>query len=168
MSKFDFKTLSPGLPEQLLQKSVLWIWNADKIPPHIGISVGKDYFSLTYQKSEHLLTSSMLKKAKRAAIPLVLVELPKEVIQADLGTVFSKYERAMDGVTCLQPIREVMHLNEEINQLADLLIHFESKGLIHQVNGLNLPKDYLGIPNYSMEEILVRIKTLNGKLKKSV
>jgi hypothetical protein len=165
MSGFDFKSIHREFPEQLLQKTVIWIWNADKIPPHIGISIEKDYFSLTYRKSEHLLTASMLKKAKRSAIPLVLVEIPNEVIQVDPASTFLKYNRAVDGITCLQPIREVMQL-DQVNQLADLLNHLESKNSITQVNGLNLPENYKGIPDYSMEEILERIKALNGDLKK--
>lgn len=164
MSEFDFKLLHRELPEQLLQKAFIWIWNADKIPPHIGISIDKDYYSLTYRKSERLLTASMLKKAKRSAIPLVLVEIPKEVFQKDAGLVFSQYERAVGGVTCLHPIREVMKLGLEVNQLTDLLNDLDSKGLILQVNGLNLPENYKGIPAYSMDDILQRINTLNGKV----
>lgn len=163
MSEFNFEAIQAGFPENLTQKTLIWIWNADKIPPHIGISAGKDYFSLTYRKSEHLLTVSMMKKAKRSAIPLVLVEIPKEVIRLNLSTVFAGYERAVDGITCLRPIREVMELGKEINQLADLLIDLESKKLIWQVNGLNLPEGYVGIPDYSMEEILDRIKLLNNE-----
>ncbi len=163
MSEFNFEAIQAGFPENLTQKTLIWIWNADKIPPHIGISAGKDYFSLTYRKSEHLLTVSMMKKAKRSAIPLVLVEIPKEVIRLNLSTVFAGYERAVDGITCLRPIREVMELGKEIYQLADLLIDLESKKLIWQVNGLNLPEGYVGIPDYSMEEILDRIKLLNNE-----
>lgn len=161
MSEFNFEAIQAGFPENLTQKTMIWIWNADKIPPHIGISTGKDYFSLTYRKSEHLLTASMLKKAKRSAIPVVLVEIPGDVIQLDSITVFSKYERAIDGITCLRPIREVMKLDSKVGQLADLLIYLEANQLICQVNGLNLPEGYVGIPDYSMEEILDRIKLLN-------
>ncbi len=161
MSEFDFKSIRPEIPEQLLQKSFIWIWNADKVPPHIGISVEKEYFSLTYRKSEHLQTASMLKKAKRSLIPLILVEIPKESIQLDLAAVFSKYERAVGGITCLRPIREGFGLNENINQLVDLLICLESKELIKGVNSLNLPENYKGIPDYTMEDILKRISQLN-------
>lgn len=162
MSEFNFEAIQAGFPENLNQKTMIWIWNANKIPPHIGISVGKDYFSLTYRKSEHLLTASMLKKAKRSAIPLVLVEIPGGSVQLDPVTVFSKYERAIDGITCLRPIREAMRLGEDVNQLADLLNYLESNKLIDQVNGVNLPEGYVGIPDYSMEDILDRIKLLNS------
>jgi hypothetical protein len=162
MSEFEFKSICAELPEQLLQKSFLWIWNADKIPPHIGISVEKEYFSLTYRKSEHLLTASMLKKAKRSMVPLVLVEIPKDLIQRDLATFFSKYERASGEITCMYPIREVLNL-DQVSQLVDLLVYLESKQFIHGVNGLNLPEDYKGIPDYSMEDILSRIELLNRK-----
>lgn len=165
MSKFDFESIHRELPEQILQKTFIWIWNADKVPPHIGISIGKDYYSLTYRKSEHLLTTSMLKKARRSAIPLVLVEIPMEVIQKNAATTFSKYDRAVDGITCLQPIRELMGLEEKVNQLASLLTYLVSKNLLLHVNGLNLPENYTGIPDYSMEEILKRIRSLNGELK---
>nr|WP_294858349.1 hypothetical protein [uncultured Fluviicola sp.] len=160
MSKFDFESIHEGLPEQLLQKTVIWIWNADKIPPHIGISIGKDYFSLTYRKSEHLLTASMLKKAKRSAVPVVLVEIPNEVIRVDVAGAFLKYDRAVDGITCLQPIREVMQL-DKVSQLANLLTYLQSENFMLQVNGLNLPENYTGIPDYSMEDILKRISQLN-------
>lgn len=162
MSEFNFKTIHPEFPEQMLHKSFIWIWNADKVPPHIGISSGKDYFSLTYRKSEHLLTTSMIKKAKRSLIPLVLVEIPIEVLKSDLPVVFSKYERASGEITCMYPIREVMQL-EGVNQLASLLTYLDSEGLILQVSGLNLPKDYKGIPDYSIEDVLKRIRILNGK-----
>lgn len=160
MSEFNFKFIHKELPEQVLQRSFIWIWNADKIPPHIGISRGKDYFSLTYRKSEQLLTASMLKKAKRSGIPLILVEIPKEIIRLDPQRIFSEYERAVDGITCLQPIREVMQL-DGINQLANLLTYLQSESLLIQVNGLNLSEDYTGIPDYSMDDILKRISQLN-------
>ncbi|MDF3026387.1 MAG: hypothetical protein K0S23_694 [Fluviicola sp.] len=163
MSKFDFQSISRELPEQVLQKTFIWIWNADKIPPHIGISSGKDYYSLTYRKSEHLLSASMLRKAKRAAIPLVLVEIPQTMICLEPETVFSKYDRANGELTCLKPISEVMQLAGWINQLADLLIYLESEGLMLSVSGLNLPEGYRGIAAYSMEDILGRIRSLNGE-----
>lgn len=162
MSEFDFKFIHRELPDQLLQKTFIWIWNADKVPPHIGISTGKDYYSLTYRKSEHLLTASMLKKAKRSAVPVVLVEIPRELIRNEIFSVFSKYERTSGEITCIYPIREVMQL-EEMNQLSDLLVYLESKDLIRAVNGLNLPEGYKGIPDYSMEDILKRIQILNTK-----
>lgn len=162
MSKFDFKFIHRELPDQLLQKTFIWIWNADKVPPHIGISTGKDYYSLTYRKSEQLLTASMLKKAKRSAVPLVLVEIPGELIREEITSVFSKFERASGEITCMYPIREVMHL-QGVNQLANLLTYLDSECMMLQVSGLNLPENYKGIPDYSMEDILKRIQVLNRK-----
>lgn len=161
MSEFDFKQIQREFPENLLQKAYIWIWNADKVPPHIGISAGKEYFSLTYRKSEQLLTSSMLKKAKRSAIPLVLVEIPSEIIQQDLSITFKGYDRATNGVTCLYPIRKALNLGNEVGQLTDLLNYLQSKEWIRNVNGVNLPEEYQGIPEYSMTDILRRIEHLN-------
>lgn len=163
MSEFAFKHIDRALPENLLQKAYIWIWNADKIPPHIGISSGKAYYSLTYRKSEQLLTASMLKKAKRSAVPLVLVEIPSELIWEDLDTAFSRYERAANGITCLYPIRDALHLANDVNQLTDLLNYLHAQNLILNVNGVNLPEAYTGIPGYSMEDILKRIQVLNGE-----
>ena len=161
MSEFDFKQIHREFPENLLQKNYLWIWNADKIPPHIGISAGKDYYSLTYRKSEQLLTASMLKKAKRSAVPLVLIEIPPGIIKQDLNATFKGYERATNGVTCLYPIREALALGSEVGQLTDLLKYLEKKELIRNINGVNLPENYQGIPEYSMVDILKRISDLN-------
>lgn len=165
MSEFDFKRIHRELPENLLQKTLIWIWNADKVPPHIGISAGKDYFSLTYRKSEHLQTSSMLKKVKRSAVSLVFVEIPSETVKQDLPAVFKSYDRAKDEVTCLHPIREALLLGHEIIQLTDLLNYLQSEELILHVNGVNLPEEYKGIPDYSMDDILKRIEALNGEFK---
>lgn len=163
MSEFHFDSIHDGFPEQLTQKNILWIWNADKIPPHIGISAGKDYFSLTYRKSEQLQVVSMVKKAKRSNVPLILVEFSAGLTSGELVEVFSRYERAVDGITCLRPIREVLRLEERVSQLVDLLILLKSSELIVRVNGMNLPEEYTGIPDYSMEDILSRIRTLNSK-----
>lgn len=161
MSEFRFESIREGFPEQLTHKKLLWIWNADKIPPHIGISLGKEYFSLTYRKSERLQVVSMVKRARRSNVPLVLVEFSAELTSDDLVRVFSMYERAIDGITCLRPIREALGLETKVNQLADLLILLKSGAWIEQVYGLNLLEGYAGIPDYSMEDILNRIDFLD-------
>ncbi|MDR0802594.1 hypothetical protein [Fluviicola sp.] len=164
MSEFHFESIREGFPEQLTQKKALWIWNADKIPPHIGISLGKEYFSLTYRKSEYLQVVSMVKRAKRSKIPLVLVEFSAELTSGELTRVFSKYERAIDGITCLHPIREVLRLDAHANQLADLLTLLKSNDRINRVHGLNLPEVYTGIPDYSVKDILNWIYFLNNNI----
>ena len=163
MSKFDFETILHEVPSKWSERSFIWIWNADKIPPHVGISVGRDYFSLTYKKAEHLQVSSMLKKAKRANIPLVFVAVRNQLDVLEVERCFFQYQRANKHTTCLFPIKQVFHLGEQVKQLADLLLHLHENEAISAVYGLNLPADYQGISDYSIGDIQKRIQELISK-----
>lgn len=164
MSKFDFETIIHELPSKWTERNFLWIWNADKIPPHVGLSVGKDYFSLTYKKSEHLQVSSMLKKAKRSSIPLVLVAFMEPVELTETSKIFMSYNRATPETTCLFPIKDVFQMNQDVKQLSDLLTNLKLSDRILDVYGVNLPNDYHGLAAYSLDDIQKRIDLLRSKI----
>ena len=47
MSSFEFENVLDLNSESALKEGFfLWIWHADKIPPHIGCSINGVYFSL--------------------------------------------------------------------------------------------------------------------------
>ena len=72
MPAFDFSEIQHSWPPKMVRGTYLWIWNADKIPPHIGISRGQNYFSLTVRGSEvQKSVIAMVRKARRVEIPLV-------------------------------------------------------------------------------------------------
>lgn len=163
MSSFEFGSIESGFPLKMTKQNYLWIWNATKIPPHIGISVGSNYFSLTYAEVEEMQVVSMIRKVKRSNIPLVLVELEKELDLKSTQEVFYKYTRAMvGGPTCLFPIRDVLNAGNEVGQLADLLAKLATTKNL-QFHGVNLPEDYTKLPSYTVSEIMERIESLSIK-----
>jgi hypothetical protein len=163
MPEFNFSDIMFASPEKIGFGTWLWVWNADKIPPHIGISRGRNYFSLTYRNCEvQKDVAAMFRKAKRAAIPLVLIDVSNWEFLRDFTTIFEQYERAASGgPTCLTPVKEAFGLTEGVFQLADLLTEIEKQGRLKQVFALNLDRTYRGIPDYSVTEIMSRIELLH-------
>jgi len=163
MAEFVFKQLLFCWPDKLVQGTYLWIWNPDKIPPHLGISRGQNYFSLTYRECEiQKSVQTLARKVKRGKLSLVLVDLSDWSFQRDFTTVFEQYDCARaGGPTCLTPLKEIVGLGEEIHQLADLLKEIEISGKLKQVFAVNLESTYRGIPDYSIEEIMRKIKELH-------
>lgn len=163
MSEFVFRQLTFGWPEKTTAGTYLWIWNADRIPPHIGISRGQNYFSLTYKACEiQKSVSTMIRKAKRLMIPLVLVDISDWDFRYDFTAVFNRYEKAIKGgPTCLFPVREVLGIEEDIRQLSGLLSEIQAAGKIKQVFALHLDDSYRGIPAYSVADIMERIEQLH-------
>ena len=163
MAGFKFHSPVFEWPEKIAAGTYLWIWNADKVPPHIGISRGQNYFSLTYRNCEiQKSVSGMVRKAKRAEIPLVLVAINDWEFTRDFTSVYQQYESAKaGGPTCLYPIKELFGFQSTVNQLADLLTEIENRQQLKQVFALNLKTDFRAIPDYSVEEIMARIELLH-------
>jgi hypothetical protein len=163
MAEFPFQDITFDWPEKPGSGAYLWIWNPDKVPPHIGISRGQNYFSLTYRKAEvQKSLPSMVRKAKRAAIPLVLIDVSGWSFQRDFTTIFEQYACASaGGPTCLTPVKEAFGLTEGILQLSDLLTEIENHRQLKQVFAVNLDRTYRGIPDYSVTEIMSRIELLH-------
>lgn len=163
MIGYRFHHLHRNWPTQPETGTWLWIWNADKIPPHIAISNEKQYFSLTFKECEIAKSvSGMIRKAKRARIPLVLVDLSAVAIQADFRSSFQQYERAVaNQSTCLSPIKDVLGVSPTISQLSELLTELEQTDKLKEVFALHLADNYYGIPAYSVSDIMQRIEQLH-------
>jgi hypothetical protein len=163
MSEFRFSEIVFGWPEKIVNGTFIWIWNADKIPPHIGISRGQNYFSLTYRNCEiQKSVTSMVRKAKRSGVPLVMVDISDWEIKQDFTTVFQQFEKARaGGPTCLSPVKATLGMGDEIRQLSDLLTEIKRCGKMKQVFALHLGPAYQGIPDYSVSEIMSRIEHLH-------
>jgi len=163
MSAYSFRQLIYSWPEKIVSGTYLWIWNADKIPPHIGISRGQNYFSLTYRQAEiQKSVLAMVRKARRAQIPLVLVDLSDRPFTVDFTTIFQQFERAgMNSATCLTPVKQVIGVPDSVKQLSELLMEIEKAGSMKQVFAVHLTGDYAGIPEYTVSEIMQRIEQLH-------
>lgn len=163
MPEYRFPQLVFEWPENLHSGVYLWVWNPDKVPPHIGISDPAGYYSLTYRDCEIAeSTTAMTQKAKRSGIPLVLVDLSEWPFSDDFAVIFSQYDKAVPGgPTCLTPIRNLMKMGEEVRQLSDLFTQIELLGKMKPVFALHLEPTYQGIPDYSVAEIMSRIEQLH-------
>jgi hypothetical protein len=166
MSHYKFKNIQHCWPSNIASEAFVWIWNPDRIPPHIGFSYGKNYLSLTYKESERKLTSSMIRKAKRSQIPLILVRYPAHYLEKEPTVVFSIFDRAqLGGATCLTPIKSLNKATENTQQLADFLTVLERLNPELEVFALHLEGSYTELPHYTVAQIMDRINELNGTKK---
>ena len=166
MASFTFKSILHDSNPLIESATFLWIWHADKIPPHIGISTQGHYYSLKVSgKDEKLNVQKVFSNAKYRKIPLILVELKQSLPVELLQDVFSNFDFAeVDKATCLSPL--VTILNKNAQQLSDLLFLLENESAINQFHGCNLPEGYSALQEYSSTEIQSRLKLLNEKRRK--
>ena len=158
----DFQELNLGC--------YLCIWHADKIPPHIGISINGFYYSLKVNgKDTSIPVYEIVKIINKKNISVVFAEILIDLDRIEIERVFSNYMCAKVGEsTCLSPITEICGINNRIYILADLLNYFKGKRQIGQLFGLNLKSDFKGILPYGREEIEARLKQLSEKTTRNV
>jgi hypothetical protein len=172
MSSFEFENVLDLNSESALKVGFfLWIWHADKIPPHIGCSINGVYFSLKVNgKDDKKDSDNALLVIHQKKIATVFVKLKTQINSEYVQTIFNGYKKAgTNGQTCLAPITEILGCSDSISQLATLLKFLESKQQIESVFGLNLTKDYTGIPAYTKIDIANRLRTLeNVKIQKYI
>ncbi len=165
MSDFEFGTISRSKDSTIFEKGFfLWIWYADKIPPHIGCSVNGRYYSLKVNgKDEGLLTSKVVSVIENKKIPCVFVQLKKDFSPSEIHAVFSNYQLAESTKnTCLTPITELFQCSDSVFQLSELLKYLKVIGEIETVFGLNLTEDYRNLPNYTQDDIKSRLLKLEN------
>mgnify|MGYP006120908591 CR=1 FL=1 len=142
-------------------KSYLWIWHADKIPPHIGISTTDAYFSLKSSgKDVALPVSSIIALIERKQIKTLNVELKDKIDIDFLQSIFNRYKTAVEKrFTCLTPIKEI--LNRPLPTRLDyLLTELDSDNQIERYIGFNIDESFEGIPFYTEEDIHHRLALL--------
>jgi len=167
MYSFKFENIGRLIDDkQLYQGCFLCIWHAHKIPPHIGILINGFYYSLKVNGKDFAIpVTEIVKLINRKEICTVFVKVKFVITKEEVEYIFSNYISANASQnTCLSPISEVFMLNEKVNVLADLLNSFKKQGLIGEIFGLNLVRDFRGIPFYGKEEIEARLKALSKTL----
>lgn len=151
--------------EDFKQGIYLWVFHADKIPPHIGISKDGFYFSLKVSsKDENIPVEKICNLLKTKKIPTLIIKTSENSIKnRHLETVFEKYQTAnSEGLTCLTPITEIYFSETQDLILIELLNLLNEAGVVETTIGINLPADYKGIPVYSRQDIQIRLFQLNN------
>lgn len=170
MSEYRFNEIVPFESGILEKRVLLWIWYADKIPPHLGISVDGSYYSLKYNgKDLDMLVAQPLKVIRDRKIATLLLDLDLPLTKLSVHSVFQAFEKASSkGYTCLDPIQKSLSINSA-NTVFDLLNELKAEKKIKAVYGMNLPDSYMGIPLYGRDEIRLRlIKLENASLGKHI
>jgi len=141
----------------------LWIWHADKIPPHIGISSNGFYYSLKSNgKDNGVEIEHVIELVERKAIKTLLFELNSETTKTDISEVFNRYDCTVPNqVTCLNPIKKVLGI-EEAGILKDLLVELEINNTIQKVIGFNIDGSFEGLKDYDVNAIHDRLRKLKN------
>lgn len=158
MATFNFKELPSTTTDFFQGKCILWVINADKSPPHVGISMHDSFYSLKVNgKDEDLPCHTLVKLFQTKKKKVLLYEI--EVTEAlNLRSIFNKYNYIINGKsTCLTPIHKALLNVDNSILLKNLIEQLESQSRIKAIFGLNLNPDFTGIPAYSMAEVLERI-----------
>ena len=142
---------------------VLWILNNHLIPPHVGFSFEKKYYSLkAYGKDENVLVDNFLKRFNHKKIPIVFMEVDFNLKMDHLINVFNRYEYAGDlSSTCITPILQLFNLTKPTIILPELLNVLHNNNYVKISAIINQKSNIVGIKKYSREEILL----INKKMK---
>ena len=163
MSSYTFRQIKPlAEGNNNFEGFYLCVIHADKIPPHIGLSIDGKYFSLKAKgKDVGVPIIEVLKIVNKRSIKTLFIEIEVNFTLKEITTVFDNYDKAIVFETsCLSPIKELFIEGEKVQKLSDLLKSLESKGILRKIYGLNIDEDYEGIPHYEIDAIHQRLKTL--------
>jgi len=163
MSDYKFQHINQLPDLSILENGLfLCIIHADKIPPHIGVSIDGKYFSLKAKgKDEAIPVSEVLKIIDKRTIKTLFVSLEVSVGIEQIKQVYSRFEKTIVRETsCLSPIKDVLKVQGDIQKLSDLLDYLDSNRLSREVFGVYIYEDFKGIPYYEVEDIDKRLESL--------
>lgn len=141
----------------------LWVFHADKIPPHIGISSQGKFYSLKSSGVDiGLDTGKVFRLISDKKLPSILIRLTSKVSEAELHRVYQSYSKTEAGsITCLTPVNEVLGIGD-VAKLSELLVRLKEYGRLSQVYGFHLPVQLKGIRAYSTQDITDRLLDLQS------
>ena len=164
-SEFRFSKIIDSAAASLdTDKVQLWVWHADKIPPHIGFSVNSNYFSLKANgRDVNVPVDSIIELIDKKKIPTLAIQLYINIANDVVETEFLKYTKTIpQQITCLEPIKEILG-STRASQLSELLAILSDRNQLQQVVGFHLPKDFKQISSYTLEDIHRRLSDLVDK-----
>ena len=140
----------------------LWVWHANKIPPHVGISVDGHYFSLKVSgKDIHVPIDQIVTLIKRKKIVALALKLERAVALETIYNVFEKLDSAGSfSVSCLFPVKLILN-TMQASKLVELVEELEDQRQVQECIGFNT-SDFMGIPFYSEQDIHNRLRSLEN------
>ena len=163
MSKYTFDSIFEADIDLLRTDNYLWIWYADKIPPHLGISINGMYFSLKYNgKDLGVEVENPIKLILKRNISALFIKLNCYLNSDVAFNIFESFEKASSaGFTCLDPIQQTLS-KQNLRTIFELLEELKMEQVTGSVYGLNLPDNYSGLPTYGVKEIRDRLLKLEN------
>lgn len=139
----------------------LWILHADKIPPHVGVSIGNEFYSLKANgKDEGVKLDKLVSLLTQKQIAAFSVKLSIELNREDLISSFGRYSTTVPGrISCLEPIKRVLKI-ENASKLSELLEELSVADKIIEVAGYNTHPELKGVLAYSVDDIYNRLEYL--------
>lgn len=172
MSSFCFENIQSIDDKSILHDGFyIWVWHADKIPPHIGCSLNGLYFSLKVNGKDSALNyKKVIQLIDLKRIPTLFIHVLHEIEPVNLKRKFDDFQCAQStSNTCLSPITSVLSCESTVFQLADLLKYLNDRKELGTVFGLNLGDGYSCLPEYTIEDIDNRLRKLeNAKSEKHI
>lgn len=150
--------------ETLISKGVyMCVLHANKIPPHLGLVInGFFYSSKATGKDERVPINHLIQIINRRMAATLFFELdPILVSEAEIAKHFKELPAVIGAnETCLTPIKKLINAPESIAHIGDLMKYLEQSNFILARLALHLPKNFLGIPFYTIDDITKRIESL--------
>lgn len=168
MSMFKIENVSAHYDNSFpLNYTHLWIWHVDKIPPHIGISADRKYYSLkSTGKDEAMPVDQVIELIYRKKIKVLAAELTDFVELEEVQKVFAEFDSTKSGeITCLDPVKRILN-QSNARKLEELLIGLEENSDIKTYRVFNIEEDeFEGLPSYDVDEIHARLQKLENDRK---
>jgi hypothetical protein len=139
----------------------LWVIHADKVPPHLGISEGHQFFSLKANgKDAGVPVFKIIPVLGKKGIATVFYDIAPAAVVSEPYSIFSQFEQTVPGkITCLEPLKQVFN-GPESTWLKELLAKLEAREFIRNAFGWQLPEGFSQIPDYNPEDIHNRLREL--------
>jgi hypothetical protein len=168
MPSYQFSSISELSDVTILSNGLfLCVLHANKIPPHIGLSINGLYYSLKAKgKDIALPVNEVFKVIERKKIATLFIGLTSEVSKLEIEKVFSEFDKAIAyQSSCLSPLKQLFKMDNGVQKLSDFLHEIEERQLINKVYGFCISSEYSQIPDYDLKEIHDRLEKLNTKTK---
>jgi hypothetical protein len=164
MYSYEFKQIKNSNLDEIYQKdAILWISHADKIPPHIGISMNGNYYSWKAKGLDFEIDVAVVQKSiDLLQLPSIQIVLNFRLSEDRLKSIFLEMEN-LKNVNCYSPIKKAFELGEDIPFIYSMLAYLEEQGSILDIFGQYLPENYRGLLHYSQKEIDNRITNLRNQ-----
>ncbi len=160
---FTFEHLKPTTGYEEFEGLSLWIFHIDKVPPHVGLSVGDVFFSLKSNGRDELPTNRLIQLIDKKGIKSIVLNIEVNTSFSEVRRVFSSYDRACSVKTsCLAPIKEVLNISKNVIKLSELLSHLNDNNMMSEYHGFNVTESELGILSYGPEDIEKRFNLLHA------